>query len=187
MKLLRRLPLCLFLVIPSSWAATTDPSNTGFHFSYGENVGWVNTKPTAIAEPGMQVAQTGVAGWLWLENAGWLNLSCRNTGSCTNNPFEVTHQGDGMLAGYAWSENAGWINFSCSNNNSCAAVQYGVHVNLSSGQLSGFAWSENMGWISFSCQDTNSCDNNAFGVTTLLPLPLTANPAVPTIFFSGFE
>ena len=180
--------LALFLLLTGSvWGVTTDPADTGQQYGYGENVGWVNTKPVAVADPGMHIAQTGVTGWLWLENAGWVNLSCRNTASCADNPFEVTHAGGGLLEGNAWAENAGWVSFSCVNTGSCATNAYGVLVDLVTGQLSGFAWSENLGWISFNCQDTASCGNNNYRVDTEVPLPALSVPAFPTIYIDGFE
>ena len=86
------------------------------------------------AGPGVTVASSGLTGYAWAENLGWINLSPVGGGGVSNN-------GNGTLSGYAWGENAGWINFS--------PPGAGVLVDGSTGQFSGYAWGENVGWINF--------------------------------------
>jgi len=78
---------------------------------------------------GVVVSNTGLTGYAWGENIGWINLSPTNGG--------VLNDGAGNLSGYAWGENIGWINFN------------GVKINPSTGAFSGYAWGENIGWINF--------------------------------------
>ena len=150
---------------------TIDPNNDGSQYAWADNVGWLNAEPLGDGGPGMQVLDTRVEGWLWLENAGWISLSCHNTDSCLSIDFEVTLDGSGALAGYGWSENLGWISFSCANTDSCAAVNYGVTIDPVTGEFSGFAWAENFGWISFSCENTESCATVDYRVVTEIPFP----------------
>ena len=56
-----------------------DPQNDGSQYAYGENVGWLNTEPSGEGGPGIEVSDSGLAGWLWGENVGWISLSCANT------------------------------------------------------------------------------------------------------------
>ena len=50
-----------------------DPENSGNQYAWGENVGWVNMKPSR--GPGVTVTDTAVTGYVWNENVGWINLS----------------------------------------------------------------------------------------------------------------
>lgn len=156
-------PLCL------RGSDTVDPNNDGSQYAWTENVGWLNAEPLGDGGPGMRVLATRVEGWLWLENAGWVSLSCHTTDSCSSVDFDVTHDGFGALAGFGWSENLGWISFSCENTGSCAAVDYGVTIDPVTGEFSGFAWAENFGWISFSCENTGSCASVDYRVVTEIP------------------
>ncbi|MCP4254072.1 MAG: hypothetical protein GY775_11820 [Candidatus Scalindua sp.] len=107
-----------------------DTDSQGYHYAYGENVGWFNFKPSY--GPGVTVADTTVTGFVWQENIGWINLSPTLGG--------VVNDGTGNLSGYAWSENVGWINFDPNNG--------GVSID-SNGDFDGWAWGENIGWIHF--------------------------------------
>ena len=130
----------------------------------------------------MQVASTNVTGYMWGENIGWINLSCRNTygASCTGSPggsWGVTNDNAGNLSGRAWAENVGWISFSCQNNpGTCAATgSYGVHISTSTGDFSGYAYGENVGWISFSDTSPYAYKVN----TSWRPLALTTTASGP--------
>lgn len=108
-----------------------DPSNNGSQYAWGENVGWINLKPSW--GPGITVTDTVVTGYMWGENIGWIKLNPANAG--------VFNDGAGNLSGYAWGENVGWIKF--------AHAYGGVHINPVTGVFSGYAWGENIGWINF--------------------------------------
>ncbi|MBN2063226.1 MAG: hypothetical protein JW745_00375 [Sedimentisphaerales bacterium] len=132
----------LYLIITAfitttATAANIDLENTGKKYAWGENVGWLNFKPSA--GPGVQVYRDRVEGFVWSENIGWINLSPASYGG-------VINDGTGKLSGYAWGENVGWINFNPEvpgNNNS-----FGVQID-SDGNFSGYAWGENIGWVNF--------------------------------------
>jgi hypothetical protein len=141
-----------------------DPANSGAHFSYGENIGWISLRPSR--GPGITVTDTAVTGFAWSENIGWINLSP------PPGRGGITNDGAGNLTGYAWSENAGWISFSCSNTNSCAQVDYGVRIHAS-GRFAGHAWGENIGWIRFAGSGTV-----AFGVDTSWRPPDVTPPTI---------
>ena len=108
-----------------------DPDNNGSQYAYGENVGWINFKPSF--GPGVTVTDTELAGYAWGENIGWIHLNPAEGGVTNNN---------GILSGYAWGENIGWINF--------APTEGGVKIDPVTGEFSGQAWGENVGWITFS-------------------------------------
>ena len=108
-----------------------DPYNSGEHYAWSENTGWVNFEPAQGS--GIHVYSDRVEGYAWCENIGWVNLSPESYGG-------VANDGNGSLSGYAWSENAGWINF--------APAGGGVSIDQA-GVFSGWAWGENIGWINF--------------------------------------
>ena len=112
-------------------AGNIDPDNQGEQYAWGENVGWINFKPSQ--GPGVTVTSAAVTGFAWAENVGWINLSPADGG--------VMNDGLGRLSGFAWGENIGWINF--------APVGAGVNIDAN-GRFLGFAWGENIGWINFS-------------------------------------
>jgi hypothetical protein len=127
-------------------AENIDPDNQGDQYAWGENVGWINFKPSQ--GPGVTVTSAAVIGFAWAENLGWINLSPTNGG--------VTNDGFGHLSGFAWGENVGWINF----------APNGAGVTIApDGRFLGFAWGENIGWINFSIPS---------GVRTSFMLPSAA-------------
>src|SRR3972149_2461077 len=92
----------LFTYPLSVFAENIDPLNDGSRYAWGENIGWINFKPSQ--GPGLTVTDTGVTGYAWGENIGWINFSPA-FGGVTINPTT------GVLGGYAWGENVGWISF----------------------------------------------------------------------------
>lgn len=129
---LRDLMLVVALSVPqaAALAGNIDPDNLGLKYAYGENVGWINFKPSQ--GPGVTVTSAAVTGFAWGENIGWIDLGPAAAG--------VRNDGNGRLSGYAWSENVGWINF--------APAGAGVFID-DRGRFFGKAWGENIGWISF--------------------------------------
>jgi hypothetical protein len=109
-------------------------------WAWGDKVGWYNYRPTG---GGATVTNTGLYGYIFHENVGWIKLSYSDTppyGNTTATNWGVNNDGNGNLSGYGWSEIAGWINF------------HPTHSQVvidSSGNFSGYAWSENAGWIHF--------------------------------------
>jgi Ca2+-binding RTX toxin-like protein len=156
-----------------------DPGDTGAQYAWSENAGWINAepKPPAVESPGVYVTHGGLTGSMWLENLGWLSLSCENTGSCATSSYGVVNDGAGNLSGLAWGENIGWVDFLPS----IAGIPVpgaGVVIDPSTGIFDGYAWGENIGWLSFTlgpatassqietswrpcgsptCDDTNAC------------------------------
>lgn len=140
----------LFLLFYGTvFAENIDPGDDDSQFAHAENIGWLNAEPNTLGTPGIEVAESGLTGYLWAENIGWVSLSCENNSSCATVNYGVTNDGNGNLAGYAWSENAGWISFACDNTASCATVNYGVTIDPETGEFSGHAWGENIGWVKF--------------------------------------
>ena len=135
-------------------AGNIDPDNDGSQYAYGENIGWINFKPSY--GPGVTVTDSGVTGYAWSENGGWINLSPSQGG--------VTNDGAGNLSGYAWSENFGWISF--------APTGGGVYIDAC-GYFNGMAWGETIGWISF-----RSDGDNPFYLRTSWTSPLDDIPPV---------
>jgi len=114
--------------------ANIDPQADGSGFAYGENVGWVNFRPSG--SDGVTVSGTALTGFAWGEDIGWINLSPTTGG--------VLNDGAGRISGFAWGENVGWINF--------GPLGQGVTID-SCGDFAGKAWGENVGWISFRSDD----------------------------------
>ncbi len=117
-------------------ADNIDPANDGSRYAYGENVGWVNFKPST--GPGVTVDDVSVVGYVWGANIGWVNLSPVFGG--------VVNDGTGMLSGYAYGQNVGWINFNPKVPGD--PTHYGVTIDAS-GDFDGWAYGENIGWIHF--------------------------------------
>lgn len=95
------------------------------------------------------MSATGVTGYVWLENVGWVQLDYDGVAGATNTTstnWGVINDGNGNLGGYAWGENIGWINFHPTNS----------QVIISGGNFSGYAWSENIGWIKFDHAQTSN-------------------------------
>jgi hypothetical protein len=140
------------------FAENIDPNNLGLKYAYGENVGWINFKPSQ--GPGVTVTSSAGTGYAWGENIGWINLNPATGG--------VLNDGTGKLTGYAWGENVGWINFAPTG----GAVFIDEH-----GMFFGKAWGENIGWVSF-----NSSGPVSFGVATAFIGQQSQTPlAVPTL------
>lgn len=129
--------ICFWLslgLLPFHWfgcgitfADNIDPDN---RYAWGENIGWVNFKPSQ--GEGVTITNQELTGFVWAENVGWINLS-PSFGGVINT--------SGQLSGYAWGENVGWINF--------APTYGGVVINKETGDFIGYAWGENVGWINF--------------------------------------
>jgi len=116
-----------------------DPGDTGSRYAYGENVGWLNGDPLGQGGSGLRVGSEALAGYFWSENAGWVSLSCANTGSCARVDYGVRNDGAGALSGFAWGENVGWVKFNPAGG--------GVTIDPATGSFRGRAWGENIGWI----------------------------------------
>jgi hypothetical protein len=146
--------LAVLAAIPGTvvLAENIDPVN---RFAWGENVGWLNSRPQVEGDPGIQVGDFDLTGWMWGENIGWVSLTCENNHTCDAVDYGVHHDGSGVLGGHAWGENIGWVSFSCENTLSCGAVDYGVRIDPMTGDFSGQAWSENAGWIRFASSGPN--------------------------------
>jgi len=134
--------LLMDLWVSRACAENIDPYNEGLKYAYGENIGWINFKPSQ--GPGVTVSDSALTGYAWSENTGWINLNPADDG--------VQNNGLGKLSGYAWGQNVGWINF--------APAGGGVQIDAN-GYFFGKAWGENTGWISF-----NSTGDIPFGVRT---------------------
>jgi len=115
----------------------------GHNLIWGESIGWVNLR-TAHAE--LKIGSNILAGWVWLENCGWVCLGegrplnwehYSNRSACD---WGVNNDGHGKLSGFAWSEVTGWINFRTGHSR--------VYLNETS-QFYGYAWGENVGWMHF--------------------------------------
>jgi hypothetical protein len=137
----------LLLFSSAGYAENIDSDNVGFKYAYGENVGWINFKPSFGS--GVTVADSVVEGYAWGENIGWINLNPTNGG--------VVNNGYGDLSGFAWGETVGWISFSCKNTDSCQILSYGVSIDPKTGEFSGKAWGENIGWVSFDHSLASTC------------------------------
>ncbi|MCX6353372.1 MAG: hypothetical protein NTZ78_00535, partial [Candidatus Aureabacteria bacterium] len=110
---------------------------------WGESIGWVNLRTT---HADLKIGSNILAGWIWLENCGWVclgngrPLDGRRYSDKSAHGWGINNDGQGNLSGYAWSEVTGWINFQTSH----SRVYLGK-----TGQFYGYAWGENVGWMHF--------------------------------------
>ena len=80
------------------------------------------TPPTALA----QSAGSGLSGFAWSENIGWIQM------------FNAAIGSDGQtLTGYAWSENIGWVSFNQSDLSGCPSGT--CSARMTGGALAGWA------------------------------------------------
>ena len=118
-------------------------------FAWGEYIGWTNWRDANGMAQGVRVAPSHMAGYIWCENAGWVNTG--NGGGPYPVPASQTGVAFGVnidtmtgeLAGYAWGENIGWINFGTTPSIGVDGARY----DSAAGRLRGWAWGENIGWI----------------------------------------
>jgi len=188
--------LIIFIVLFFPILLMADNIDSTYKYSWGENVGWMNWKPSyGGTDCGVTVYNKCLTGYIWTENAGWIKVgdtSCAGGNCCqtgTTKGYEndanstdndgdgvaddwgVNNDGLGNLSGYAWGENAGWINFS--------SAYHQVVIN-SSGEFTGYAWGENIGWINMNCSNTLYCGTVDFKVKTSWAPP--AGGGVPSAF-----
>ncbi len=65
-------------------AENIDPNNDNSQFAYGENVDWLNFEPGGDGGVVAEVSDSGITGYVWAENFGWVSLSCLSTSNCGN-------------------------------------------------------------------------------------------------------
>jgi len=124
--------------------SNVDPADK---WSWGENIGFMNWRDANGGAQGVVVGQNILAGFIWAENVGWINVgdgspdSGSQYSNATGQDAGVNILNDGFLAGLAWGENIGWINFATEPFIGADGAR------LQGGRLRGFAWAENAGWI----------------------------------------
>jgi hypothetical protein len=129
--------------------AQSDIDDVG-KWSWQENGGWMNWRDANGALQGVRDRATCLAGFIWCENLGWINVgngSPANGVAYTNaagTDFGVNVAPDGTLSGYAWGENIGWINFS---GGAMASPAQPARFDLVASRFRGYAWGENVGWV----------------------------------------
>jgi hypothetical protein len=105
----------------------------------------------------ISINDSGLRGYAWGADAGWIVLNCLDTASgCTanNESFKVAVSDTGILSGYAWGQKTGWINFGPFANSATPQVQIGEDGAFKGeGGDVGYAWSQRYGWITFDCTD----------------------------------
>ena len=92
--------------------------NSSNKYSWNENAGWLNFRPSA-ADAGVTVTANYLSGYLWCESIGWVRLGAAaipplgvtQWANTSQSNYGVNKDSSGNLTGYGWSENAGWINF----------------------------------------------------------------------------
>lgn len=136
-----------------------DPTVVGGQFAYGENVGWVNLRPSW--GPGVTVTRTAMTGLAYAENVGWINLAPTGAG--------VMNDGTGRLSGFAYGENIGWIDFGPAGG--------GVTIDPATGRFAGFAYSENVGWMNFGATGAAPLTTAWIGTDTIAPVVTPPAPA----------
>jgi len=142
--------LFAFPVLASEVDGTISPNPS---FAYGENLGWINF---GCDNCNVHVLDTGLTGFAWSPQHGWINLAPTGSG--------VTVNCLGQLGGKAWSKSLGWIDFS------------GASINAV-GRFTGLAGipATKAGRVSF------DCDNSCNVVTDWRQCALRSSPALVSI------
>ncbi|HLP84138.1 MAG TPA: hypothetical protein VK157_07295 [Phycisphaerales bacterium] len=176
--------IALSLAAPAFAQSAIDTTNK---FSWSENCGWMNWRDAGNpqASAGVTIGPTGrfLAGFVWAENIGYINLgdgtpangaSYANT---TGTDFGVNIDvNSGALTGLAWGENVGWINFSAGAQ---AGPLFAARISVDAPRrVHGYAWGENIGWINLDVLEegkyvafagTGGCDDIDFNNNTVFP------------------
>ena len=79
--------LTLVLWNTPAFSENIDPDNNDSQFARSENGGWLNMEPQGNGGPGVEVGDSELTGYIWAENVGWINLSCKNRGTCNANDY----------------------------------------------------------------------------------------------------
>lgn len=114
--------------------------------------GIVNWKPTLNAQTtgatAVTITDSGITGWLWGSEIGWVNMSPTGSGVTINSTT-------GVLSGYAYANTGSWINFSPTTS---GAESVGVTID-SNGKFFGWAYVSglNGGWMKFDCSTASTC------------------------------
>ena len=141
---IRLVAVFIGLLVPiAAFAATgtIDPANAHSRLCQNSDcsqysiVNWHPTNSTVV------VSDTGLTGYIWSADLGWINLSPTNGG--------VHNTTGGILSGYAWGEVGSWVNF--------FPTHGGVKIDPDTGQFSGWAWVSNAGWMLFDCTKADAC------------------------------
>ncbi len=126
----------------TSWLCTGEPGNTDCH-----DHTLINWRPSATASSSpVVITDTGMSGWIWSENFGWIRLAPDSSSSTWTG---VSNNTSGNLGGYGWGIAGSWINFHPTNATS-------VHIDPTNGQFNGYAFAQNFGWMYFDCNDTSA-------------------------------
>ena len=123
-------------------SSNIDPTNK---WSWSENIGHMNWRDAGNGE-GVVVQSDHLAGTIWLENAGFMNVGNGNApyNNTDNSDFGVNILPNGDLEGYAWSENLGWANFGWAANTTNANR---ARFDEDQQRFRGWLWLENAGWV----------------------------------------
>jgi len=130
--------------------------------------GNINWKPTINGNtPGatpVTITDSGLTGYLWGDEIGWVNLSPTGSGVTIN-------ASTGALSGYAYANTGGWINFHPTP--VAGNPMVGVSIN-SVGEFIGYAYVSglNGGWMKFDCTSGSTCvktDWRPTSVRTVVP------------------
>jgi hypothetical protein len=119
-----------------------------------------------------QVSSTAIAGYIWSDTIGWIDLNCLNAGTCGANPFGFSLDGNGILSGYAWSDNIGWISANASDLAGCPTSP--CTATIQGGALNG--------WLKATAADNNGWD----GWISLSGTSPVYGPTLSNGRFSGY-
>ena len=151
-------PIVLFAA-----TGTIDPANSYSRLCQNSDcsqfsvVNWHPTNSTVT------VTDTGLTGYIWSANLGWINLwpaTARSIASTAG----VSNTTAGILSGYAWGEDGSWVNFKPDFGGNSA--YHGVQIDPTTGEFSGWAWVQNSGWMLFDCSQADACVKTTWRGTT---------------------
>jgi hypothetical protein len=131
-------------------ARAQDRISTDHFAAWCENIGWTNWASTPA--PGVVVVYPSfLSGFVWSENAGWINLGDGTPtngiayANATGADYGVNiAAGTGNLSGFGWGENIGHINF---GGGALATPPQPARYDAAARRFRGYAWSENAGWM----------------------------------------
>lgn len=152
----KRVPLIACLILPAlcgkaaAQTSNIDPVN---RFSFAPNLGFMNWRGSGVGGSGASIGRLRMSGFVWCENAGWLNLGRSERagpdGTYANTDGSNTgvniDPNTGALSGLAWGENIGWVNFD--TRATLGPLGLNARVDRSARRLRGYAWSPSAGWI----------------------------------------
>lgn len=129
---------------------------------------WTGSPGYVAADDEVSVTDTGLTGFIFAENAGWIHLNPDSypptVAGCSASKVVMSPSNTGTLTGCGWGgDSGGWVNFAPSY------APSPVTISTTTGEFSGWAWVSGAGWMNFDCSGgagSDGCVKTSWRPTT---------------------